>query len=201
MKIIDCKQGSPDWFKARAGIPTASNFDKIITPSGKPSKSSDKYLDECLAEWLAGDDLSENNASFWMQRGTELEDEAREQYEFITGETVKQVGFCVDGNIGCSPDGFVGDKGLVEIKCPAPATMVDYYRNGFPNKYRPQIHGQMWVTDRSWCDFFAYHPAMKPFTVRIYAVDDYINALSEAVQEFVRRLEAEKKKLKEWKID
>jgi len=202
MKIIDCLQCSPEWFAARLGIPTASRFDKIIAPGGAPSKSADGYMNELLAEYLAGSPIDAEDTTHWMERGSLLETVARVQYEFLTDNTVEQVGFCLDdsGKWGCSPDGLIDEKGMLEIKCPKHTTIIEYYRNGFPKKYTPQVQGQMWVTGRSWCDFFAYHPQLKPFMVRVDRDDEYIGKMEKEMIAFCDKLDEAKKDLEGWKL-
>ena len=107
MKKIDCVQGTPEWFAIRCGIPTASNFDKIITTKGDPSKQRTKYLWQLAGEYVAGkSDETYQNAA--MIRGVEIEPEARTYYEITNGVEVEKVGFCLaEGGYGASPDGFV----------------------------------------------------------------------------------------------
>lgn len=92
MKIIDCPQNSTEWLMARLGIPTASQFFRIITPGGKPSSASDKYLAELLVEWQFGSP-QESPDTPWMTRGHDLEEEAAGWFAFETGLDVERVGF------------------------------------------------------------------------------------------------------------
>lgn len=202
MIIHDVEQNTDEWFRARLGIPTASSFDKIVTSKGERSKQDSKYIDKLLAEYLSGEPLGDGFDTYWMRRGSELEPEAREEYEFITGGAVQRIGFCTldDGSAGYSPDGFAGDDGLLEIKCPAPETMLDYYRKGFPTCYKQQCQGGLWITGRPWLDFYAYHPKMKPFLVRIERDEVYINQLFSAVSAFNIELEKQKKEMDIWKV-
>ena len=95
MNVIDCEQGSSEWFMARLGIPTASEFNKIITPAKlEPSRSADTYINKLVAEWLR-DKPDESFQSDWMKRGLEVEEEARDFYTFQTDVEVTQVGFCL----------------------------------------------------------------------------------------------------------
>jgi len=149
MKIYDFKQGSDEWFKIRAGIPTASNFDKIITSKGEPSKQCQKYLYKVAGEYITGvpEETYQNMA---MQRGIEMESEARNLYTVVTDNEVKGVGFCVGDPVyeyGASPDGLVGASGCIEIKCPGIAIHVEYLLdNKLPTAYYQQIQGQLLVT-------------------------------------------------------
>jgi len=175
----DVEQGTEEWHALRLGIPTASEFAKVITSTGKASTQMGAYANRLVAEWLTGlpGGMEPNG---WMQRGTELEPEARAAYEFETGEDVGQVGFLTsdDGWIGCSPDGLVGDKGLLELKCPSPGVHVEYLLNNkLPSDYVPQVQGQLMVAEREWCDFYAYHPDMPPVRIRVERDESFIDAL------------------------
>ena len=169
MITIDCEQLSPEWYKLRAGVPSASNFDKLITSKGETSKQRIKYMYTLAGESIIGEkEESYQNAA--MQRGIELEAEARGMYDLITGEEVTQVGFCMNDNkeYGCSPDGLVGEDGLIEIKCPVLSTQVEYLiRKTLPTAYIQQVQGQLFITGRKWLDFVSYYPAMNPLIVRV----------------------------------
>ena len=146
MIILDCDQNSDEWFAARLGIPTASCFDKICTPTGKSSTQSAAYMNKLLADWLLGSPSATftNDA---VARGTDLEGEARSYYEFYTGLSVQQVGFCYRDTahlVGASPDGLVGDDGGIEIKCPLPHTHVGYLLSDtIPTAYNAQVQGPL----------------------------------------------------------
>ncbi len=115
MIILDHEQGSPEWLAARLGKPSASMFNKLITLTGKPSTSADGYINELIAERITG--KSEPfHVTEWMERGTALEPEAREAYEFISGNEVIETGFILDTDweFGCSPDGLILDHGSWE---------------------------------------------------------------------------------------
>ena len=135
-----------------------------------------------------------------MARGTELEPEAREAYEFISGNDVIETGFILDASFeyGCSPDGLITDQGGLEIKCPAPQTMVSYLRDNQVGvkKYWQQIQGCMWITQREWWDFFAYHPEMPHAIVRVERDEDYIAKLAEEVTKAVEIILNQVEKLK-----
>jgi len=202
MRIIDVEQGTPEWFQARLGIPTASRFGMILTPTGKQSTQADKYIDKLVAEYLAGQPLEEDIHSYYIDRGVLLEPDARREYEFTNSNDVVKVGLCLsdDGSYGASPDGLISDNGTLELKCPKHNTMLENYRKGFPGKYKPQVQGQLWVCEREYCDFYAYHPLLMPFIVRVNRDDEYIKKLAEAVSEFNEKLEEAKESLKEFKV-
>ena len=174
MLIIDCKQGTEEWFQARLGIPTASEFNKVITPAKmEASKSADTYINKLVAEWLRGM-ADESFQSDWMKRGHEVEEEARDYYAFRFDVEVKQVGFCLEDakRFGCSPDGLIGEDGGVEIKCCSAGVHVGYLlANKVPTEYRLQVLGSLLVTGREWWDFLSFHPDMEPLIVRTHYKD------------------------------
>jgi len=201
MKIINCEQRSPEWYAARLGIPTASNFDKIVITDGSVSKQAKKYMYKLIGERLAGasEDSYENEA---MIQGREMEDEARQLYQIATGQSVEQVGFCLAdtcvGVFGCSPDGLVGETGLIEIKCPTMAVHVEYLIDDkLPTKYIQQVQGQLLVTGREWCDFVSYYPGIKPLIVRVKPDKKFITELKKQLYVFCNEIELITKQLEE----
>ena len=185
MIMSENPQGSDAWLLDRCGIPTSSNFDKIITPTGKPSSSANTYMNQLLAEHYIGKPVDQMDMTKWMERGLELEQEARDTYNFITGFEMKKVNLCYLNEkklVGASPDGFIHDDGLGEIKCPKASTMISYIlKDAFPLKYKPQVQGQLWITERQWCHFIAYHPDMNLFIVRVERDEEFIKLLSDEV--------------------
>lgn len=193
----DFDQGSAAWVEARLGLPTASQFHRIITPTTmKPSASAEGYRNELLAEWLMGAPLEAMDEGF-MERGMALEAGARSFYELMREADVEQVGFLWrdDRRCGCSPDGLVGTEGGVEIKCPSPGVHVSYLLGGPGDKYRAQIQGCLWIAERQWWDFLSYHPTMPPALVRIERDERFIAALAEAVVQFCDNLDTAKSSL------
>ena len=198
MIILDHEQGTEEWFALRRGKPSASMFSKLITMTGKPSSSAVGYIDELVAEVITGE--TENFSNSHTERGTLLEPEAREAYEFISGNDVIETGFILDTSFefGCSPDGLILDKGGLEIKCPAPKTMVGYMRDPQVGvkKYWQQIQGCIWITKRDWWDFFAYHPEMPHVLVRVERDEEYIAKLAIEVEKAVAEILNQVEKLK-----
>lgn len=190
MEIINCDQNSEAWLRARLGIPTASQFATVMS-KGKgtqPSKSRRTYMLKLLGERLTGEP-ADNFTNRHMERGHEMEPEARAAYAFMTGNEPKLVGFIRSGEKGASPDSLVGNDGLSEIKTKLPHLHLDaLLRNEVPAEHVPQIQGQIWVAEREWCDFVSYWPKLDPFIKRVYRDDEYIKKLSDSVDQFTDEL-------------
>ena len=158
------QQGTPEWHQLRLGKVTASRVADILakTKTG-PSASRGNYLIE-LALQRVTKTIEESYTNAAMEWGTQTEPQARVAYEVKTGNFVDQVAFVDHPTIagfGCSPDGLVGDSGLIEIKCPNSATHWSYIKaNEPPNKYFIQMQAQMAVTGAKWCDFVSFDPRM-----------------------------------------
>ena len=193
MQIVDTvDQGTDEWHELRNGLVTASKFkDAMAGGAGKTRKS---YMYQLAAEAITGQ-REESFSSQYMEWGNETEPQARAMYEFDTGYTVDEVSFIrLDGHkVGCSPDGLIGDDGLVEFKCPKTTTQIETFLSGkMPTGHKPQVQGQMWVADREWCDFVSFDPrisgAASFFKVRIMRDEEYIKELSEKIFKFEEEL-------------
>jgi len=199
MITLDCAQLSDEWFSARAGNPGASSFDKIITTKGAPSKQAHLYMCELAAEAITGV-KTEGYTNDAMQRGIELEPEAIEFYEFAKGVTVERVGLCYkdeDKKFHASPDGLIGEDGLIELKCPMSKTHVSYILDGkMPTAYFQQVQGQLLVTGRKWVDFMSYYTGLKPFIIRVEPNKEFHKALSAQLDQFAYALAATIRELK-----
>jgi hypothetical protein len=199
MIILDHEQGSPAWYDSRLGRPSASQFNKLITSAGKASSQADGYINELIAERLTGVRVP-IYVTEHMERGIRLEPEAREHYEFITEQKVTEYGFILDDSeeFGCSPDGFVGNEGGLEVKCPTDSNLIGYHRNNksFINKYKQQIMGCMMITERSWWSLMAYSETIPHLIVRVERDDEYIEKLAAEVQKAVNIIVNETENLK-----
>lgn len=157
MRIIECQQRSLDWYHARIGVITASSINRVMTAAKR-----DVYARELAAEILTQQTktIPVNEA---MQWGIDNEEEALNWYTFSEDVNVKRVGFCLhetNDRFGCSPDGLIDENGLVEVKCPNSHNHLLYMRDGPSKDYIMQMQWQMFVTNRTWCDFVSYDKRM-----------------------------------------
>lgn len=192
------EQGTAEWHQERLGKATASKIADIITRTKTGyGATRANYAAQLIAERLTGQP-SESFTNAAMQWGTEKEPEARELYEFKTGTFVDQVGFVPHPSIdmsGASPDGLVGDEGLIEIKCPNTATHLDTLTSQkIPTKYETQMLWQLACTGRAWCDFVSFDPRMPPhlrlFVKRLERDGARIVELETEVSQFLAEIDA-----------
>lgn len=197
-------QGSPEWFDVRRGKVTASRVPDLVarTKSGWGA-SRVNYMAELIAERLTGTTAAAyTNAA--MQWGSDKEPEARAAYEFRNDCDVTEIGFVDHPEIkmaGASPDGLIGDAGLVEIKCPNTATHIDTLMGqAVPSKYILQMQWQMACTGRQWCDFVSFDPrmpeSMRLFVRRVERDEHEIMSLEKEVKLFLIELDAKVATLK-----
>jgi putative phage-type endonuclease len=187
MIISHSKQGEPEWFAEHLGRPSASEFAKIITTTGSPSKQRKKYLYQKAAETVSG--IMENTyESPWMARGKVLEAEARALYEFNNEVTVQEVGCCFRDkkkDCLCSPDGLVGDDGGLEIKCPSQAVHAEYLeKKKLPTDYFCQVQGSLWITGRDWWHFCSYSPGMRFLQIKVTPNLEWMRLLAIEINRF-----------------
>jgi hypothetical protein len=186
MQIIECEQGSPEWFSARAGMPTASEFATVMASGkgGGESKTRRTYLLKLAGEILTGEPM-ESYSNAHMDRGKAMEDEARNLYAFMTDADPQQVGFIVNGPKGASPDSLIGANGGLEIKTKLPHLLIDVLLRGeFPAEHKAQVQGCLWVAEREWWDTACYWPGLPLFVKRAYRDEAYITKLAQAVDAF-----------------
>ena len=188
----DIAQNSPEWMAVRAGIPTASEFDTVMASGrgGGESKTRRKYMLRLIAQRLGADNPEPyTNAS--MERGHEMEMEARRTYAFINDCEPTLVGFVRRGDVGASPDALIGEDGLLEVKTKQPDLHLEVLLAGvLPPEHKPQVQGQLWIAEREWCDFVSYWPRLPLFRVRVYRDEEYIAELERAVDVFNDELAA-----------
>jgi putative phage-type endonuclease len=192
-------QGSDQWKALRLGKATASRIADVVarTKSGYGASRAN-YAAQIIAERLTGHPIESTFTTPAMQHGVDTEPEARNAYQFYHGVTVEQVAFVEHptiADVGCSPDGLVGDDGLVEIKCPNTATHLEtLLGQSVPGKYETQIQFQMACTGRQWCDFISYDPRMpehmRLFVRRMYRDDAMIAELEAEVIAFLKEIKS-----------
>lgn len=192
IEILDCDQGSEAWLNARLGIPTASEFHTVLRQHGRkktdPSLTRRKYMLTLIGERLTGRPSSNLNLRNF-ERGHAMEPDARKLYAFAKDVDVQQVGFIRNGDKGASPDGLVGDDGLVEFKSKEPHILLDIHLNGeIPSEHESQLYGGLWVAEREWIDFVAYWPGIEPFIRRVYRDEKRIKEIEFGVTVFLNEL-------------
>ena len=168
MKIYRCEQRSPEWYKAKDMKLTASNATAIMAAG----KGLETLCMEILTKHYSSgqyEDFVNDPFTRHMQRGVEFEEKARKIYEFETGNNVETVGFIeLDEYSGCSPDGLIGDYGLLEIKNLSDKHFMDLALTGkVDSNHRNQMQMQLYVTGRHWCDYFAFNPNFNPCYIKI----------------------------------
>lgn len=194
MEIFDkVEQNTDEWLALRAGIPTASKFKDVRAkkgPRGGIPKGRQTYLWSLAGEIITGEPMDHyTNAN--MERGHEREAEASDLYAFLRDVEPVQVGFIRNGNCGCSPDRFIDDDGLLEIKDAAPHIQIERLLKGvMPPEHKPQAQGQLMVSQRSWVDWMSHCRGLPPLIVRVERDEPYIAGLKIDVDEFVDELTA-----------
>jgi len=186
-------QRSEEWHKARCGIITASRFKDVIGKGRNGYlKARADYMEELVLERLTG----EPNMSSWGDSGRygeTMEEYARLAYEAETGVIVKEMDFVIYPGlpyIGCSPDGFIGEDGGLEIKCPSSlrVQLRTVKSKQMPDEHKPQVQGNMWITGRAWWDFVSFDGRMpenlRLFIQRIERDNAYINMLEKEIKQF-----------------
>lgn len=198
MQILDCEQGSADWFNARAGIITASSMKDVLAKGQGKTRAS--YMHKLIGEIMTGNAMS-NFTNGYTERGHELEPEAREIYQETHDVEVREVGFIRNhddlGGVGYSPDGLAADDGCIEIKTREPHLQVELLLAGrMPPEHRAQVQCGLWVSERQWCDFVSYCPGLPLYVCRVTRDDEYIGEMQEAVTAFYAEMQEKLERLK-----
>lgn len=186
IQIFNCDQGTEEWHLCRAGIPTASMFATVMASGrgGGPSLTRAKYMRQLAGEVITGKPMVSYSNSH-MERGHEMEPEARDLYAFATDTTPEQVGFIRNGQKGCSPDSLIGENGMLEIKTKLPDLLIECWeRDDFPPEHKAQCQGALWIAEREWIDLVVYWPGMPVFIQRAYRDEAYIADMSSAINQF-----------------
>ncbi len=193
------EQGSVGWLKERTGCLTASRMADAIAflKGGKEAEARKKLKIALVAERMT-DMMTEVFVNAAMQHGIEQEPFAKERYEEVTGELITPCGFALHGEIpffGASPDGLIGDDGLIECKCPTTTTFTEWVIGGVvPEQHKPQLLSQLAVTGRKWTDFFAFDPRIKVrehqhFLCRFEPKEEEIAVVEETARLFLREVD------------
>lgn len=187
MIIHNIEQGTEEWLDLRKGVASASNFKKLITPiTEKPSATAKKYSKELALELAYHELKAESFKSAAMIEGNEKEPFIRKSYQKKTLSLVEEAGFITSdcGNFGYSPDGLVGDDGLIEIKCleaEAHSAILLKGAKEMPDDYKCQVQGGLWLSERKWCDFVAYgkikNEEKNLIIIRVFRDEEFIKKL------------------------
>jgi len=199
MNIVDCVQGSEQWWAEKLGKPSASNASKIIQNDGKPSKQRKGYLYE-----LAGEIITKKRVEGYqngnMLVGKEREAESRLLYEMTYGVKVEQVGVVYKDDkkeFLCSPDGLINNEYGLELKNILPKTQVKYLlENKVPSEYFSQIQFSLYVTGFKFWEFFSYTPGIKPLIIRVKRNEEFLKVLAEELKIFCQDLKVVVEKIK-----
>lgn len=197
MKIIEnIEQGSSEWFELRLGKVTGSRFKDVMSGGrgSAPSKTRYSYMMDLAIERVTNL-KAEQYINDAMQYGTETEPRARAMYELMSGNEVSEVAFIEHNEmVGVSPDGLIGLNGMLEIKCPNTKTQVTRFLEGIglPSEYKYQVHGQLWVAEREWCDFLSFDDRIDTkaqyICTRVNRDEKIITELSKGVYAFCDEL-------------
>jgi YqaJ-like viral recombinase domain len=194
VKFYNVAQGSDEWYRLRIGRPTASNFHRIVTPKGEPSKQAVPYLYRLVAERLLNETLDDDLGFVkYVRDGQEREPQAVALFNFTNEVQLEPGGFVTtnDGRLGASPDRVLkGMKEGVEVKCPAPQTQLRYLLDGPGDDYRAQVQGQMLVGEFQAMHFYSFHPQMPPYHKITLPDRHYQAALRSALSAFCDALDA-----------
>lgn len=202
MKIHTCEQGSSEWVRLHIGRPSVSKLPRILTSARlEYSKGARAYASELIAERMLGRplDWGQEYDTIWTDRGTSMEDEARRWYAYYKDVEVQTVGFITtdDETFGGSPDGLVGDDGLIEIKCRGAKAHARCMTGADEIAERLQTQGYLWLTGRAWVDVVAYNPDLPKKIVRQYPDEHVQEMIGAQLERFFKELERAERKLSE----
>lgn len=188
MQIVECDQGSEEWFAARMGIPTSSEFSTVMAKGQGKTRAT--YMRKLAGEILTGKPM-DHFGNAHTERGHEMEPEARNTYSFMRDVEPQLVGFIRNGQKGCSPDSLIGNDGMLEIKTKLPHLQIEALElQRVPPEHKAQCQGALWVAEREWMDFVSYWPGLPLLVVREHRDEEYIKQIAEAVDQFNDELAA-----------
>ncbi len=178
----ECPQGSDLWRSIRAGLPTASRFSDVLAKGQGITRK--KYLYQLAGEILTGEP-AETYSNQYMERGKAQEPEARDLYSFTRDVELTQVGFMRNFGAGASPDSLIGDDGLLEIKTRLAHLQIECLMSDKPpSENIAQCQGQLWISERAYCDLVSYCPGLPLAVWRIHRDESYIATLAAEVAIF-----------------
>lgn len=186
--LSTAQQGSEQWLLDRLGRVTGSRASDAL--SGEKTAGYRNYLAQLAVERIGGKSLEDTYVSRDMEWGIATEPFARMAYEGLTGELVPEAGFAYLPTImaGCSVDGFVGDDGILEIKCPKTATHIAYLLGGvFPTEYAPQVMHNLWVTGKRFADFVSFDPRV-PQPLQLFVLRVTTHELTSFIRDYEGRV-------------
>ncbi len=194
MKIHEVKQGSPEWLALRLGVVTASEIDALVSPTWKvrTGEGPTNYLYKKVCEKFMGFTM-DTGSSWHMDAGSIMEHEALPWFEFDQDVKVDRVGFITSdtGEIGCSPDGLIGEDGGIELKCPSPPVHLKYLmENNLPAEYRAQVNFSMYVTHRKWWKFVSYSRQMPPMIATVPRDEVVMAVFDKVLSDFLPEFKA-----------
>lgn len=190
---FDIEQRSPEWYEAKLGKFSGSDFHVMLGNSDAKTN----FLWNKISELRYQDTEQDEYTSYAMERGIILEPEARRVYSAVSEADVREVGLVeardeFDGWAVCSPDGLVGEDGIIEIKVIMGKFFEQYTRKGekkygyIKPEYRTQVQFNLFVTQRDWCDFIYYHPRGGIFIHRVFPDAEYIEKIKTALREGIQ---------------
>lgn len=187
LQIFDCIQGTDEWHEARRGVVTASEFHKVLAKGeGKTRRS---YMYTLAGERVAGR-VEPGYSNQYMNRGKEDEGDAVGEYEALTGAIVAPCGFMRRGDVGCSPDGLVGNDGQIECKTKNYDLHIACIDKGdVPSTHLAQVQGALWISQRKWLDFVSYSKGLPIFVKRVYPDPAYHAKLKSEIDDFLDELD------------
>ncbi len=203
----EMEQRTAEWFQARLGKVTASNVYSVLskTAKGFPTSKYEDYKTKLMTERLI-EEISQSYTTPAMQWGIEHEEDALREYEFIYDAEVTRCGFIPHPKIemaGASPDGLIGEDGLIEVKCPQSTTHLRFFiYDEIKPEYIAQMQFQMACTGRKWCDFMSYNPnfvgkstGLRMKIKRVLRDEKHIEEINKAVEIFLGEIEQEMQKI------
>lgn len=201
--VVDCEQRTEEWHRARLGKLCGSKAADMLSSrkDGKPAAGRQNLLTQLVLERITGRSHESGYQSRYMEQGAEREVDATGQYEALTGQPVFSVGFLQHAELaaGVSLDGYIGSldapEGIIEIKCPIPATHLEYLETGVvPGDYLKQITHALWLTGAQWCDWMSFNPdfpeALRSKVVRVQAEWIDLAAYDGLVRAFLKDVDA-----------